>query len=330
MRDQQRRQLSWWLIAPLLFGLLQCSKDTEFLHHVDPLMAPRASITHHKVRSLKGDSDIDILWVIDNSGSMGDDQAAVIANTSLFMNEFTQSTMTRWKMGLISTSDYENPYLGFNGFGLLDWTLSNPIPIFQSAVARLGTDGDITEKEYDPIVNHLRAHPDFLRPKAWLATIILTDEPEQSRLSTTVFLSEMATLHGNSKRQLFYGVLAAVEWGCSGGLYYRGSKFEELFNLVGKNGKTFSLCSPDFGINLAEIGKDIVSRLDKPRVSLESRPIVESIEVLYLGKRLPAGFPADGGVWTYDFEANAIIFYDLSFAPGDNEFVTIRYDPDAG
>src|SRR5687768_4795521 len=47
---------------------------------------------------------VDILWVIDNSGSMGDKQIAVSMNASTFMSNFVTKTNLVWKMGLLSTT----------------------------------------------------------------------------------------------------------------------------------------------------------------------------------------------------------------------------------
>src|SRR4051794_7209298 len=86
------------LIAALASGCR--SDDLLYLH--EPQMGPSHALSH-KIKDISGNSDVDILWVIDNSGSMKEYQQHVIINTLAFMQNFTANTGLRWKMGLLST-----------------------------------------------------------------------------------------------------------------------------------------------------------------------------------------------------------------------------------
>lgn len=81
---------------------------------------------------------------------------------------------------------------------------------------------------------------------------------------------------------------------------------------------------------MADLGKDLVSRVSSPRIFLDYRPRPSTIRVLYRGREVQPGLPGSGGHWFYDQDLNAIVFHDLAFAPGDDESVEIRYDEDNG
>jgi len=106
-------------------------------------------------------------------------------------------------------------------------------------------------------------------------------------------------------------------------LRYAGSVYEQFTALV--PGKNYVLCSADFGKNLADLGKDLVKRVQSPRIALTLRPQIETIRVRWRDKELPGGPQAQGGLWQYDFDLNAIVFHDLDFAPDENEEVVISY-----
>lgn len=309
-----------------LTALTSC-RDSDYLYYVET----EKKVWIEASRSIKDlePTDVDILWVIDNSGSMGTYQQKVIQNTSFFMQEFTKKASLRWRMGLISTDTDDLPYVGLSPLNRLDYTSPDPIPVFQAAVAQLGTSGDGYEKSFQPIMQHLSAYPDFQRTTAVLAIIFVTDAYEQSSVTTQEFADWLATVRGTLKNVLSYGAFAASDLPCypgpgESGWNYTGSKYEEFLSLT--HGSYFPICH-DFGKNLAEVAKDIVRRAERPMIFLDVRPDRQTIEVYYEGKLLPGGPPEDGGFWVYDYERNALVFHDLSFAPGDQEKVTVRFLP---
>lgn len=284
---RESKTLGWGSLLLVSLGLIGCGRTTDFLYNVYPNLTPDVEARYHQIKELTGGDEIDILWTIDNSGSMGDEHAAVISNTSVFVSEFTKTSRTKWKMGLLSTDENENPYVGFLPTDILDYKHAAPVAAFQRAVSRLGTNGSPFEKSLTPILNNLKKYPTFLRPSSWLALIILSDEEEQSAVTVPNFLKEIAALRTSGlDKVLIYGVLATEEFRCPGGsIRYTGSKYEALINGVGKAGKLFSLCSADFGKALSDIGADIVSHAEHPRIYLDVRPDVSTLEVLYRGKK---------------------------------------------
>ncbi len=317
------------LFAFFVFIMLVGCKKDEYLYYSIP---PQAAIVNktHRVKEAQSASKVDIVWVIDNSGSMGDHQDNLRTNSDIFIQNFSQSAGISWTISLLSTSLSEDPYLGFGGPDL-NWMTPDPVAVFQRVIRRLGVSGDGRERSFDPVMRQIKDSPTYLRKDAILALIFLTDAKDQSDVETSEFLSFLAQTKGSLKKVVSYGILGPQDWGCNvtdSEWNYAGSTFEEV--ITATNGKTFKLCSPDFGTALAKLSKDLVQLVANPRFYLEHRPKASTIRVLFGQTVLPNGPPEKGGLWTYDFELNAVVFNDLSFAPGDDDKVQIEYEIDDG
>lgn len=312
------------LLACILLLDLGCQKKTDYLYYSNP---NRGVAFEHKIKELSGNADLDILWVIDNSSSMEAHQNSVIANMNSFVTGLVGNKALHWKMGLISTSDGEGPYVGFASNDLLDYQSPNVVTRFNYAVARLGLDGDVYEKEYDPIISVLRAYPDFVRPNAYLAIIIVSDAPEQSYRTTAEFLSELTAIKGDLSHVLVYDFANPYDWchSTDDPFAWQGSRIQELLTQVA--GEAYKLCDPAFGQKVADLGGVVASQVTSPRIALTDIPIVSTLQVLHNGVPIPGG-PPPTGYWVYDVRGNSIVFSDLSFAPNPNETVRVTYEVD--
>lgn len=63
--------------------------------------------------SESGRKKVDILLVVDNSLSMYDIQSSLKNNISTYFQQLNSIHNLDWKLGVISTSKDEKPYLGF-------------------------------------------------------------------------------------------------------------------------------------------------------------------------------------------------------------------------
>ena len=291
---------------------------------------------------------IDMVWIIDNSGSMQSYQNQVIMNTDAFMKQFLKQGFS-WKMGLISTSLNEPPYVGFKGTPKLDESVPSPVNVFTTAVKRLGTNGDGTERTFSPILKALKNDPMFSRPDVPIAFIMVTDAEEQSGLAAEKFIQELQGLLGQ-KKYFAYGVFAAKDLKCSsaeGPWLYKGSPYEKFINSA-SIGKVFPLCQ-DFGNTIASIGYQIATQIQVPTpvppppppvitkvkiqhsvVYLTKRPKVSTLKVFYQGKPLLSGRKENGGWWIYDQSLNAVVFNSLAFSTNERDSVKIIFDEDVG
>jgi hypothetical protein len=336
MRMISHAKLSFLSVVALMgFFAMGCQKSKDPMLFVKPETVPSHYKKVHDIRetaTVNYGSALDILWVIDNSGSMGPHQQNVINNAALFMQSFSAASALDWKIGLISTDQFEAPYVGFTPNNELNSKTSSPVQLFQNAVQQLGLNGDTEEKTFSPILNAINSYPNFVRSDAYLAIIIVTDEEEQSPIMPADFLNKMVAMKGgNAKKILTYGVFGSNE-NCSsnGGFYYANSRYQDFMNISG--GATFNLCAPDFGNMLAAIGANLISKVTyyAPTILLQARPQPNTIEVVYQGKVLPGGLKSTGGMWIYNPMDNAIVFHDTSFIANGINDVTVTFDVDKG
>jgi len=153
------------------------------------------------------DNQLDILWVVDNSGSMGPLQANMVANFSSFISNF-QNLGYNYRMAVTSTDAYKaNPqfvsyYSGYNSLSLFQDGGNNsnsPTGVFiitpQTANldatfvdnASTGINGSGDERAFSSLVTAMQNanNPAFLRSSSFLAVIILSDEDDFSLYSRT-------------------------------------------------------------------------------------------------------------------------------------------------
>jgi len=323
------------------FGLLAvviCAascRDNDFVYYTPPKPA-NLIVGTHQLKELLGNNKVDVVWVIDNSGSMSSHQQTVIRSAKDFLDSFMQARGLQWSMAVLSTDKSNRPFLGFSA-ARLDSTTPNPVPIFQAAVTRLGTSGSGTEQFFDPFVQAVNATPGYLRSNAILAMVAVTDAPDQSDQMPDAldFLDYLARLKGDLSRAILYGALAPQEpssWGCpltdNTRWNYDISSYRTVIEAT--HGKAYKLCTTGFGRDLAAMGEDLVKRVVRPRLYLNERPKAGSIRVQYRGAPVATGTPETGGFWLYDFEMNAVAFTDLSFAPDDDASVEVTYEIDDG
>jgi hypothetical protein len=341
------RNLSLTLLLALF--VTACGNDRNYLYREVLPSTQSFTSTYNVKEAIKRDK-VDILWVIDNSGSMGSYQNAVKSNLSLFMQQFTSRQNVDWKMGLISTDESQAPFSGFDF--KLDSTVPTQVAVnaFQMAISQLGTSGSATEKSFGPVMKVLDEYdgtklytqtgttvkPKFLRDGAYLVIFFVTDEREQTEgVTAQDFHQYLVDQKGDPKFVKAYGAIGSRDLGCSSGDDYYGETFEEMITLA--NGRSFAACSMNFGLELAKVGGEIVEQLEKPSIFLEHRPIPSTIRIVYepISREkekevLPGGAPSTGGHWIYNPDTNAIEFHNLNFAPGEEEYVNITYEIDDG
>lgn len=333
----------------ILLGLSSCGKESGFLELsppppvpppvapppeppvTKPIITPTPGTKVNKSYPILtgttevGSAFLDILWVIDNSGSMAQYQTAVENNTDIFIDTFSKSTPLLWKMGLISTDTANTPYVGFFTSDQLLWTTPNGVQKFKDAVRRLGTSGDPVEKTFDPTIKHLKANPQFLRPDAYLAIIMVSDAEEQSNVSPQYFSQFLWDLKGGDKKKvLSYGVL----WDptCpNNGETVPVPRYVEFLRLT--SGKQYVICQPDYGKVLSEIGKDLLTKVVKigDTIALEYLPDPATIKVSYKGVALRKGPKSMGGQWVYDPIKNIIRLVDTSMIQVTDPNVMVTY-----
>jgi len=334
------------------FLFVSCNPETKYAYYSNtPKVEEDKRI--YPLSLLETDKNIDVMFVIDNSGSMYSIQQNVIRNSKIFLEQFAKQPYINWKIGLISTDKSEAPYLGFDSafdYTLIDFrdptSFGRTVEMFQEAVSQLGTNGDASEYVFYNVKRVLDLYngqstgrPSFLRQNSHLVVVMVTDEKEQSQsdfgddYDVPNYLKTMTKYIAGNKILRFYGALSRRDLkDCNQpGDYedYKGSPYEKIINLT--NGFNISACVNDFGTDLAKIGKDIASLVGLPSLLLKQRPLPETIKVYYKDKLLPPGSKESGGIWFYEENTNTINFYTMSFVEDiRNDYFKIEFDINDG
>ena len=142
----------------------------------------------------KLNNQIDILWVVDNSGSMDPLQQNLVANFNSFVTRF-QALGFDYKMAVTTTDSYlsepqfkNNPSLARvrDGYGSFHTGFNYITPFIPNIVgnfvenATQGSGGSGDERAFSSLLDTLTSpvNSDFHRPGAFLAVIILSDEDD--------------------------------------------------------------------------------------------------------------------------------------------------------
>lgn len=311
----QRRIL---LILTVLFAV-SCSPEASKQYLVPTYQKGPKVTSKGKVNYTGG--KVDILFVIDNSGSMGSHQTTLSNNINVFINDFSQTSLLDYHIGVVTTDvdRCSSTVLIAGECGLLYGTpkfVDNKTPNLISVLKKNlmpGTDGSAEEKSFDPIENALSLvntkgfNKGFYRSSAYLAIIFITDTEDQSDQTEKEIYAKLLALKKNDPRKVLgYGVfIPTKEMSKCYGESMVPTKLEGFLNLV-VNAKAavnqFSLCDPDFGKRLSEIGQNIINQTSTVYY-LKDLPDIDTIQVTYGSLVLPRDVKMG---WSYDSALNAV------------------------
>lgn len=302
------------LLAVFASSMMACSPET-------PKLIPKPEVRNDKVST---DSDaftftpkVDILFVIDNSGSMGSHQNNLAANINQFVQSFSATMQIDYNVGVVSTDMSDNYHSGrLQGqVRFVNRLTPNGLQTIASNILGLGTSGDWQEKSFDPVVAALSAplitgfNAGFYRQDAHLAVIFITDAEDQSEdYDATSTFNFLTNLKANKDKVLAYGVIvpSAVS-NCSRDDMNFPSRIENFLAMPINAGKNvMNLCDSAFGTKLADLSKDIAKYVGGV-IYLNRAPVVSTIKVTYGSQIIPPGYKNG---WSFDPSKNAIVLGD--------------------
>ena len=254
----------------------------------------------------------DILFVIDNSGSMYSNQTNFKNNFDSFIAVFSAAGVD-YQIAFITTDD-EN----FVNGTVVTSASADPVGEVNDIVDSIGTTGSAMEKGL--YYSYLATQPGadagigstFLRSDAKLAVIYVSDEPDGSSayVTTSEVSSHLASLKSSSSLVTAHAVTGDYPSGCStnGGAQF-GDGYYDVVNDLG--GAFMSICASDFGAQMDTLARESLALM---QFSLSENPIEDTIEVFVDG-----AYNTD---WEYDASLNSVGF---SVAPADGSLIDISY-----
>ena len=254
---------------------------------------------------------VDVLFVIDNSGSMNPFQYSLGSHFGDFLNYFISSGVD-YRIGMITTDD--SLLIG----NYIDSTSTDPINDFLLSLNTASTYGSGVERGLE--MSYQATNPagtgynhNFIRQNAYLALIFLSDEPDHSNRSINFYTSHFENLKQDKSMVIAHSIIGDYPSGCGswGSLNADfGSGYYEFVNYFG--GVNFSICATDWGLQMQNLA---FNTANWGGFMLQEVPIEGTIEVYIDGI-----FTAD---WVYDDSENKIVFNtNLTLQEGAEVYVS--------
>jgi hypothetical protein len=263
---------------------------------------------------------VDVLFVVDDSCSMDDEQRELAANFSSFIRAAAIRSVD-FQIGLTTTS-----VSSFMGGQLVGPVLKPGTPNLEQEFqmqARVGVGGSPFEQGLEAM--HLaleladrgvRPNSELIRPNSDLVVILVTDEDDSSPAPVIAYYNDLRSRAGSS---FLVAAVTGQATGCfhsGGGEAYPGPKYEDFVAVT--NGISLSICA-NWATNLATIGSAAFGlQISFPLATGAdtSQPIEVKID----------GVVQPPSSWRYDPAVPAIVF-DQGVVPPERSRIEVTYTP---
>jgi hypothetical protein len=261
-------------------------------------------------------SKVDVLFVIDDSCSMVQEQMDLAQNFNSFINTANRRNVD-FNIGVTTTDivNYDGTLVG----PVVRSTTPNFAAVFENQAVR-GTQGSGIEMGLEGMyraIERARAgsshNRDLLRTDADFVGVIVTDEDDQSPASGIFYLQYLRQQFGNRFQ------VAAISGG-SGGCGPRAApspRLESFMTLA--NGSTESICSGNWANSLSTLGAIAFGLRERYRLN-QAADTSRAIEVKVNGLVVSASD------WSYDITTEEIVFGAMSVPP-ENATIEVTYVP---
>lgn len=275
---------------------------------------------------------VDVLFVVDNSCSMEEEQAALSVNFPTLLQYFLDSDLD-WHVGVVSTDMNDPLHAGrLQQSGDLSWLdpeTENPVEAFAEMVA-LGVSGSPIEQGVAAAFSavELLAGPDgpnegFIRPESGLHITVISDEDDATNrpggsqlVSRSEFVEYLRTVRPTGRLTSFSSIVGPTT-GCDD-IGEPGSDYMTITRQVG--GVVWPICTDNWSGVLDELGF-LTTGLNR-EFFLSAAPVVDTLEVsVLLEDGTVQQFDPDS--WVYLELRNSVRF--LEFTPDPGSTIEIRY-----
>lgn len=270
----------------------------------------------------QGSAEVDILLVIDDSCSMGEEQAALATNFAAFMSSAATSN-GNWHIG-VTTTDI------FTKKGVLERTNTNPATLTPTTpnVAALfaqkvqvGTSGSGFEQALAAMSlavtnpNRTGANAGFLRNDAALAVVIVTDAVEQSPNSVGSYLATLRAAKGNRPELLSVSVVGPFT-PPGPTCFTEGTADPSRFQaaITGTGGVRSDICTQDWATDLQAISRSVFGARKIFELTSTARGTDMTLTI--------DGVPLPAADWRFDAISNAVV---LDRAPPPGAVIGVNY-----
>ncbi len=322
------------LVAPPKLSrveLLPPTVDRSTINRVevrDPLAVAATQIDLHK----QSDGIVDILWVIDDSGSMKNQRSTLVSNFDRFIQELLQLRVN-FQIGVISTNATDKGELRGTTTKIIKNTTPNPRTVFLANTSfpdsrtRWEQGLRMMQLALTPPLATTGANMGFLRPNAALAVIAVSDEDDGSYGDPAYYVRFLREVKGKGNENLisFSVIAGTTPSGCTppGEEIFWGSLAEPAFRYSSVATKTGgivgSICDASFEATLVSIAQALNTLRRVFPLSLKPDPA--TLSVLVNGVPVPKDV-VNG--WQYRPETQSITFSG-SYVPPPGASIRVEY-----
>lgn len=232
---------------------------------------------------------IDLVWVMDNSGSMGDEIAKVRDNFAKFNNDV--SSLSKLNMAVISGGELSDLGDTYENLTHVEANVGShsPLKVFSAAVCdERGSKGsrsifDDTEvcgymvqseiTDEDAIESSRGKLKEFFRPESKHVVIVVTDD-DAGGVDEKNFQKILKRTKVNPNLEVYGFIGKSGSYGCD--MASRGRSYEAIASKTG--GKTFDICE-DWTKHFKELTKSVLQFKERPLKLQNTAKKVRSIKV---------------------------------------------------
>jgi len=256
----------------------------------------------------------DVLFVVDDSASMSEEQDRLASNFGVFATALADS-YADFQIA-VTTTDPES--MGQLSGPILTSETAGLEEAFTEAVT-VGTDGHRDERGFRAAVAALDMNPELVRTESRVHVIFLSDEDDHSVEPVEDFVESM-TWYGEADFRA-HGIIGDLPYGCASGqsAASAGTRYVEAVELT--EGYRDSICVDDYSDILQRIALQVIGWNDT--FVLARLPDPETLKVWVDSVVIPER-EVDG--WTYAPGDNAILFHGRA-VPRPGMEVLVEYLP---
>ncbi|MCB9746002.1 MAG: VWA domain-containing protein [Alphaproteobacteria bacterium] len=262
----------------------------------------------------------DVLFVIDDSASMREEQERLADNFEAFTGVLLEATAD-FRLGVITTDPARDG-------ALVDGWLDTETPELDEAfraLVQVGTDGAREEQGLAMAIRALEpsVNAGFSRDEAALHLVFFSDEDDHSSGDPQYYDSELRRLSG-AGGYFAHAIVGDPPGGCVSGTLAADPGERYIATALLSAGLRDSICAEDYDEVLERVGLGVSGLVDV--FPLSSLAEAETVRVWVDEVDMPQR-EVDG--WTYDLGDNAVAFHGRA-VPRPGRTITIEYEPLVG
>jgi hypothetical protein len=276
------------------------------------------SATENFQQSAEQTKKIDILWIVDNSGSMANEQESLGRNFDAFISDFITKNVD-FKMAITTTdtsSDSKNGKIVTGSDTKLTSAMAqadeDQFMLDFKNLVKVGISGSGYEKGLQASEGFMAKHAaSWMRSDAYLAVVIISDEEDQSPKTPQEYWDNLVSFKSSAGLAKVYTIVDKTLSNSGSGI---STGYQRYASVANASAGIVSDIREDFAGVLGDMGTAIINLLDS--FALAATPVDGSLKV----------FVNDVETTQYSYDAaSRSIKFDQGQIPPVNATIRVTY-----